>query len=205
MDTLKPHPLAAAMPRATADEDEGLLKSLKDGFWPYDPIIVHEGQILDGCRRYEMCQRLEIPLCPPVIREWNGEGETPEDFILARALARRNLTPAGKKILVETCLRMHPEMSDRAIAAEVKVSHHTVSAKREELEHGGQIAHHEEHTGKDGVKQPARKPRRHAPETPPRPEEVPELPPPANDAQAIKQQRLLAAWNAHKDWRDLGE
>ncbi len=49
-------------------------------------------------------------------------------------------------------------MSNRLIAAGLGVSHHTVLAVRKELEDGGQIAHHDNRVGKDGVSQPARKP-----------------------------------------------
>jgi len=63
-------------------------------------------------------------------------------------------------MLIEAELKDRPEVSDRAIATDLGVSHHTVGGVRDDLEDGGQIAHHQDRVGKDGVSQPARKPRR---------------------------------------------
>ena len=55
-----------------------------------------------------------------------------------------------------------PSISDRAIAAMLGVSHHTVKNEREVLEQRGQIAHTEQRTDTTGRKQPAKKPIRTA-------------------------------------------
>lgn len=47
-------------------------------------------------------------------------------------------------------------MSDRQVAEAVGVSHHTVAAKRVEMEAGGQIAQLDTSTGADGKEYPRR-------------------------------------------------
>jgi hypothetical protein len=66
------------------------------------------------------------------------------------------LSDGTKSFLIEAELRDRPEVSNRAIAADLGVSHHTVNSVRENV--GGQIAHHEKRIGRDGVAQPASKP-----------------------------------------------
>ena len=65
---------------------------------------------------------------------------------------------AGKRQLIEAKLLADPERSDRAIAKDIGVSHHTVATVRSELESGGQIAHLEKpRTGHDNKSYPVRK------------------------------------------------
>src|SRR5262249_48335866 len=73
---------------------------------------------------------------------------------------RRHLTPTQKGELIEKLLKAKPELSDRAIAQEIKVDHKTVGAKRGKLQATGEIPQSDKRTGADGKsrKQPARKP-----------------------------------------------
>jgi hypothetical protein len=73
-------------------------------------------------------------------------------------LSRRHLDSDAKRALIEAELKDRPEVSDRAIAADLGVSHPTVAAVRREAERGGKIYHHAERTGRDGIRQPAKKP-----------------------------------------------
>jgi hypothetical protein len=190
------------MPPASEEEDAQLEASLKAGFWSQDAIIVHDNLILDGCRRWEACKRLKIS---PVIKHWDKEMGTPEEFILARAYARRNLTQAGKRELLDAYLRLRPQDSNRKIAAATHVDHKTVDAHRETLEGRGEIPHVEKLTDTAGRKQPAKKRKPEEESPPPPPEQMPTPPTPANAAQALKLERLTRAFAAHKSWRDLGQ
>jgi hypothetical protein len=71
---------------------------------------------------------------------------------------RRHLTTEQKRELIAKLLKSKPEQSNRSVAKTVGVSHHTVDAVRDDLEAGGQIAHHEKRIGSDGVEQPTTKP-----------------------------------------------
>jgi hypothetical protein len=55
------------------------------------------------------------------------------------------------RALIAEQLKDTPEKSNRQIAEGLKVSHHTVTGVREELENGGQIAHHEKRVDKRGT------------------------------------------------------
>lgn len=48
--------------------------------------------------------------------------------------------------------------TSRKIARRLGVDHKTVGSVREEMETGGEIPHHDERVGADGVEQPATKP-----------------------------------------------
>jgi hypothetical protein len=88
-----------------------------------------------------------------------GEEQDPYSYAISANILRRHLTTAKKGELIEALLKANPERSDRATAAIAKVSDKTVAAKRETLEQGAEIPHHETRVGKDGVAQPAEKPK----------------------------------------------
>ena len=66
------------------------------------PIVLHEGKILDGRRRYLACKQLGVS---PKFWEWAGT-ESPLDFVVSLNLHRRHLAPSqraaiGLKLLEE--------------------------------------------------------------------------------------------------------
>lgn len=61
------------------------------------------------------------------------------------------------RTIIEAELKDRPDVSNRAIAADLGVDHKTVAASRDGLVAAGEIPHHEELKGRDGVKQPAKK------------------------------------------------
>lgn len=120
------------------------------------PVIVDEhGAILDGHHRERIAREFGIE-CPRVVRE----GLTDEQKrTLARTLntARRHLTREQLRALITGQLSDTPERSDRQIAKDMGVSHHTVASERERLVGRGQIAHVEKRTDSKGRRQPAKK------------------------------------------------
>lgn len=115
------------------------------------------GNILDGHHRVQICESLGLIDWPRFVRKALSEEEK-RAHARALNLSRRHLTTAQKREIVEAQLRETPSISSRAIAARFGVSHNTVRAARARLEDGGQIDHHPEITGRDGVKQPSVKP-----------------------------------------------
>lgn len=115
------------------------------------------GEILDGHHRVAICESLGLVDWPRFVRK--GLSET-EKRKLARELnvSRRHLSTAQKQAVIEDQLRDTPSISSRAIAAMVGVSDKTVGAVRKRLVDAAEIPHHHEIEGRDGVKQPARKP-----------------------------------------------
>lgn len=57
-----------------------------------DPIILHEGRILDGRNRYRACQTIGIA---PKVEPWDGIGD-PLDFVVSRNLHRRHLSTSQR-------------------------------------------------------------------------------------------------------------
>jgi hypothetical protein len=78
-DALPLHPLSMEYPPMTDKEFEGLKKSLlRSGFCPMWPIVLYQGQILDGKERYRACRELGIE---PVFVEL-GADKDPEAFVI---------------------------------------------------------------------------------------------------------------------------
>ncbi|MFC6491158.1 MT-A70 family methyltransferase [Nitratireductor sp. GCM10026969] len=114
------------------------------------------GEIIDGHHRVQVCESLGLVDWPRFVRK--GLSET-EKRTLSRELnvSRRHLSTAQKQAIIADQLRDTPSISSRAIAAMLGVDHKTVSGVRRKLVDGGEIPHHEEVEGRDGVKQPTRK------------------------------------------------
>ena len=55
VDNLEPHPLAAIFPEIPSEELNQLARDIKER-GQMDPIILYQGQILDGRNRYKACQ-----------------------------------------------------------------------------------------------------------------------------------------------------
>ena len=64
---------------------------------------------------------------------------------------------AQKREAVVVALKADPKKSNRHVAKATGVHHETVAAVRSDLEDGGEIRHHDERIGSDGIKQPAKK------------------------------------------------
>jgi hypothetical protein len=95
-DSLQFHPDADLVPLMDDEEFEALKADLRaNGL--RDPIVLHEGKILDGRSRYLACRELGIPL---KLRDWDGNGSSRE-FLLSANLRRRHLT-AGQQAALAT-------------------------------------------------------------------------------------------------------
>lgn len=115
------------------------------------------GEIIDGHHRVQVCESLGLVDWPRFVRK--GLTET-EKRTLSREFnfARRHLTTAQKQAVIADQLRDTPSISSRAVAAMLGVHHSTVQTVRQRLVDGGEISHHREVEGRDGVVQPAHKP-----------------------------------------------
>lgn len=67
-----------------------------------EPIVLYEGKILDGRNRALACEKAGVK---PETVEWDGEGGTPEAFVLSKH-TRRNVT-AGQHAMAVA--RMYPD------------------------------------------------------------------------------------------------
>jgi N6-adenosine-specific RNA methylase IME4/ParB-like chromosome segregation protein Spo0J len=115
-----------------------------------------DGNIIDGHHRVEICESLGLVDWPRFVRKGLSEADKRQ---LSRELnvSRRHLTSEQKRQVIADQLRETPSISARAIAARLGVHHSTVQAVRDKLVDGGEISHHDEVEGRDGVRQPARR------------------------------------------------
>ena len=184
------------LPALTAEEYAALEASIVEHGVLVPVEYDENGEILDGHHRVTICESLGLVDWPRFVRKGLTEAEKRK---LARELnvSRRHLSSAQKKAVIEDQLRDTPSISSRAIAAMVGVDHKTVSAVRKRLVKGGEIPHHDEVEGRDGVKQPARKTIKTAfmPET----ENRRELMKVAKDLRAENQKARHAVRLAHMD------
>lgn len=193
------HPLSAAFGDIAPDEYAELVADITAHGLIAAIVTAADGTILDGWHRYRACLEAGVkPRFEPfayVIEpaaEVAGRTMTEAEFVVAQNVHRRHLTREQRRAIVVELLKAKPEASDRAIAAQAKVSPTTVGDVRRDLEATVQIGQSAKRICKDGRK-------RAQPTSAPAP--VPTKPPPmtpahraALDAQwAFEEEAQLAA------------
>lgn len=94
---MKQHPLSAAFPSMSSHSIDDLADSIKT-IGQQNPIIVHDGMVLDGWHRYQACQIAKVL---PIIEEFDGDD--PVAFVLGANLHRRHLTESQRAAAVVMC------------------------------------------------------------------------------------------------------
>lgn len=89
---LKVHPAAKLMPLLKGDELDELIEDIRQNGQRH-PVVVYQGQVLDGRNRLEACRRLKLE---PKTVEWVSMGTSPTSFVVSTNIARRHLTPSQK-------------------------------------------------------------------------------------------------------------
>jgi hypothetical protein len=124
------------------------------------PVIVHQATmtVIDGWRRVLAAQHRH----QDVIAARFFHGTLQAGFVLAvaaNAAHGLSLCTQDRKAAAARLLGMHPDCSDRMIAAIANLSHHTVGDIRRHLS-SGQIAQFKKRLGRDGKTRPATSRRR---------------------------------------------
>jgi len=123
----------------------------------HEPIVVHQGKILDGRNRYRACMAAGIGVNSSIARfEPELEGD-PRAYVISKNICRRHLTVEQKRELIAKLIKAQPEKSDRQIAKTVKASPTFVGKVRAEKEAAGDVSTVDTRTDTKGRKQPARK------------------------------------------------
>ena len=89
------HALAKMFPPMTKDEFAAIADDVKTNGL-VDPIVLHEGKILDGVHRFRACNEAGIK---PRYQKWDGEGGTPFQYVWSKNWSRRNLTPSQRAVI----------------------------------------------------------------------------------------------------------
>lgn len=150
---LEVHPIARLLPEMTSGEKTELQRDIKK-HGQRQPIILYGGKILDGRHRYAACRELGVT---PRTEEFKGDASAATALVLSLNLHRRHLNQEQKRELVKALVKVDPKASDRSIAKTAKVDHKTVAKVRSAAVDGGEIPHHAERIGVDGVAQPIKK------------------------------------------------
>jgi len=142
------HPLSLMFPLIEGDELDRLVADIRTNGLQ-EPIRLYQDEILDGRNRYLACQRAGIE---PQFVDFKGTREQARALVISANIHRRHLSLDQRRTLLAELVKADPSKSNRQIAEQAKVSHHTVGAVRAELEATGQVAQLENTTGADGKK-----------------------------------------------------
>lgn len=97
MSGLELHPLCTLFPRMAGAEFETLIADIKTN-GQREPIIIHEGMILDGGNRYRAC--LEAGIEPATMKYGGGNIVA---YVLSANLHRRHMTAGQQAAIVASC------------------------------------------------------------------------------------------------------
>lgn len=143
------HELAKCFPLMEGAEYEALVSDLKL-HGQREPIVIHDGKILDGRNRFRAC--IDAGVQPKTI-DWDRQG-TPADFVTSGNIVRRHLSPsqlgmAGARIAnlkpghvghqiaqAEGGRQICPPISNQRAADMLGVSRHTITDSKKVLTHG---------------------------------------------------------------------
>lgn len=85
------HPACAALPELSPERFAEMVESIRE-HGQEDPIVVHDGQVLDGRHRLRACAEAGVE---PRFEEWDGRGGSPVGFIALKQI-RRDMTKSQR-------------------------------------------------------------------------------------------------------------
>lgn len=94
-NSIKPHQAAELFPLMRADEFDGLVADIRE-HGQREPIVLHDGLVLDGRNRLRACEVLGIA---PRTVEWDLNGKPPEAFVISMNLHRRHLSESQRGVI----------------------------------------------------------------------------------------------------------
>lgn len=107
LDGKKIHPLAALFPPMSPDEFAAIAEDIK-AHGLVEPIVLLEGQILDGTHRLKACLQEGKEL---KYKDWAGEGGTPLQYVWSRNWTRRHLNAGQRAVIALTAEKQFAEVA----------------------------------------------------------------------------------------------
>ena len=93
------HPIADRFPLLSEAELAKLARDIEDNGL-LEPIVIWQGQLIDGRNRLAACRLLDIE---PPTREWEGDEDDLVRWIISKNILRRHLTPGQRAELIVEC------------------------------------------------------------------------------------------------------
>lgn len=110
---LQAHPAAALFPMMSDEELTRLADDIK-ARGQIDPIVLHQGLILDGRNRLRACEMADIE---PNFTAWNSVGGSPAQYVASKNIHRRHLSkPQIDAIGAEMLPMLQDEARQRMLA-----------------------------------------------------------------------------------------
>jgi hypothetical protein len=101
--SLKPHPLAELVEFGVGIDIEALADHMrKHGYDPDEPIVLHEGNILDGRHRHQAAIKAEVT---PTFRQFVGKNAM---AYIAKKLFRQHLDTSQRAMMAATLTKLSP-------------------------------------------------------------------------------------------------
>jgi ParB-like nuclease domain len=120
---LTAHPVAKLFPDMSEADFAALVEDIRQHGVKL-PVLVYEGQILDGRHRYQACQKLGVP-CPTVT--WNGRDPWWE--VQSRNLVRRHLSKEQVCAIRKLASEQFAELSAPIESAKARAKQRKAQAK----------------------------------------------------------------------------
>lgn len=132
---LQLHPLCTLFPRMAGAEFESLIADIKAN-GQREPIIIHDGMILDGGNRYRAC--LEAGIEPQTMRFGGGNIVS---YVISANLHRRHMTPGQQAAIVASAqdwAQAQPHGGDRkSQQSKIKVQDCTLKTSEDRAAQSG--------------------------------------------------------------------
>lgn len=107
------HPLANLFPLLEGPEFGALVDDISvHGL--REPVVLHEGKILDGRNRYRACVEAQIE---PRFKKWDGHG-TPLAFVVSKNLHRRHLNESQRAMIAARLMQTKAGFNQHTVEVE---------------------------------------------------------------------------------------
>lgn len=111
------HPACDLLPTLAEDEFAELADDIEENGL-LEPVVVHDGQVLDGRHRLMACLRAGIE---PEYRDWEGECGSPAAYVVSKNVHRRHLTASQRAMVAAELLpELEEEARERQEATQIK-------------------------------------------------------------------------------------
>ena len=133
---METHPLADLFPPMTTEEMASLVEDIKANGLA-QPIVTHEGKILDGRHRYQACLQAGVE---PQLTEF--QGSDPLAFVLSANLKRRHLSVAQRAMVAAKIANMpahRPEIKCANLRTSQPDAAETLGVSRRSVQTAAQI------------------------------------------------------------------